>query len=432
MLGWSLGGLAAVSGAWASLRLGAEGDPEAGSWWRSKEDVARAKALTRNAALSAFADLAQAQRLLDEALRADPSHVPARLVRACCHMQHAQWESARDALAHPQLRETLEAQLLLDLTTRRPQAPDWHHAFLASWQALGKPDFHTSPLLPEPFAFNLVLIDALPSGDRVAPELCLPLTILNPPLVEFHRQEVLGQVRASDSICLLVALREQLLALAETHPSRGLLFPEVESRLARLSASAPRTLQLALLSFLGDVSASTPFTHQDLEALEAFVDLPDWKQTSNDSLFQEMRALFTEALDAPGHHAWLVASSAQGLHLAQVLLGRAGVSRPHLIEDDRRWMGKLLWEVGARLRAQPSHRELDMGLRLQILGSELTGHSDTRTECLSAWVELGHWEKAAQQAAYERWPLATLQEESCAARAHQEHAWLRAFASPPP
>lgn len=65
---------------------------------------------------------------------------------------------------------------------------------------------------------------------------------------------------------------------------------------------------------------------------------------------------------------------------------------------------------------------------LQVLGSELTGHSETRVEGLALWVELGRWEKALERAAFYRWPLSSLQEESCEPRARDEHAWMRAFA----
>jgi hypothetical protein len=88
----------------------------------------------------------------------------------------------------------------------------------------------------------------------------------------------------------------------------------------------------------------------------------------------------------------------------------------------------LLYAVGARLREQPSRLELEMGLRLQMSGSELMQHVPTREECIAAWVQLGHWEDAVKKAAYDRWPLAPLREESCAHRARNELAWMQAFA----
>jgi hypothetical protein len=141
-----------------------------------------------------------------------------------------------------------------------------------------------------------------------------------------------------------------------------------------------------------------------------------------------MRAIFDGLLLAPGHHAWLMASLSQGVFLGARLMHRARASKAHLTEDEQRWMGRLLWEVGARLREQHSDQELDMGLRLQMFGSELTQHVPSREACIALWGELGRWEDALKQAAYDRWPLASLQEESCEPRARNEHVWLRAFA----
>jgi hypothetical protein len=110
------------------------------------------------------------------------------------------------------------------------------------------------------------------------------------------------------------------------------------------------------------------------------------------------------------------------------LMYRARASKARLTEDEQRWMGRLLWEVGTRLVGQHSNRELDMGLRLQMLGSELTQHVPSREDSIARWVELGRWEVAVKQAAYHRWPLASLQEESQEPRARNERVWMQAFA----
>jgi hypothetical protein len=100
----------------------------------------------------------------------------------------------------------------------------------------------------------------------------------------------------------------------------------------------------------------------------------------------------------------------------------------HFNENERRWMGRLLWEVGARLREQHSRLELERALLLQVYGSELTGHSPTRMESIDLWVELGRWEEALKRSGFKRWPLASLHEESRAPRMRDEHTWLKAFA----
>ena len=162
--------------------------------------------------------------------------------------------------------------------------------------------------------------------------------------------------------------------------------------------------------------------------LERLVELPVWQEPSTAQTFLETREQLSGLVTVPAHHALLVAVYAQGLTLGQTLLGRGYSSKAHLTLDERRWMGRLLWEVGARLRALHSHRALDLALRLQVFGSEQTGHSPTRLDSISLWVELGRWEKALEQAAFHRWPLASLQEESCEVRARDEHAWMKAFA----
>ncbi|MFY0572090.1 hypothetical protein ACN28E_50810 [Archangium lansingense] len=91
-------------------------------------------------------------------------------------------------------------------------------------------------------------------------------------------------------------------------------------------------------------------------------------------------------------------------------------------------MGRLLWEVGARLREQHSRLELERALLLQVYGSELTGHSPTRMESIDLWVELGRWEEALKRSGFKCWPLASLHEEACETRARDEHTWLQAFA----
>jgi hypothetical protein len=205
-----------------------------------------------------------------------------------------------------------------------------------------------------------------------------------------------------------MALREQLYALDAHAPLRQLLLAPVEERLGQLAGSSPGTLQLALVSFLAGSPLEAPFERRDLETLEKLVALPEWKQPSSERFFLVVRALFEGLLLAPGHHAWLMTSLAN--------------------EDEQRWMGRLLWEVGSRLFDQCSDREMDMGLRLQMFGSELTQHVPTRERCIALWVELGRWEDALKQAAYYRWPLASLQDESYAPRARNEQVWMKAFA----
>jgi hypothetical protein len=250
--------------------------------------------------------------------------------------------------------------------------------------------------------------------------------LLPPSLTEPRLEWMLEQVRVCSSVPLLMVLYAQLLALDAQAPLYQRLLPPVVERLGQLAGPVP-TLQLGLISFLAGSAPTAPFTRGDLEALEKLVALPEWKQPSSESFFREMRALLDGLLPAPGHHAWVLTSFAQGVFLGTWLLQRARASKAHLNEDEQRWLGRLLWDAGARLREQRSDLELDMGLRLQKNGSELMQHPQGWEQSLAAWMELGRWEDAVKQAALYRWPLASLQEECCEPRARDELVWMKAF-----
>jgi hypothetical protein len=361
------------------------------------------------------------------ALRADDSYAPAHLVYACWFIEHDRWDLAREDLSHPSLKNTPESRLLLELMERRPRSPDWRHAFFEAWSALGRPDFSKSPLLPEALEDDDILPFVHGGIEQLEEPRRLPLVTVLTKEEESHPEWGLDQVRACASIPLLMALRERLLVLDAREPARQRLLPAVEERLGQLTGSAPPTLQIALRSFLAERPPEALFQRRDLEALEPLVTL-EWKQPTSEHFFREMRERFDGLLLLPGHHAFLLATLAQGVSLGKELQRRARASAAHLNEDERRWMGRLLWEVGARLREQRSRPELERGLLLQMYGSELTGHSPTRMESIDLWVELGRWEEALKRSGFKRWPLASLHEEAREPRARDEHAWLRAFA----
>jgi hypothetical protein len=379
-------------------------------------------------ALGCFSGHPDAGVWLEPIIQSSTPNRPARLLSACLAMERGDENRVRWLLGLSAMRDTPEACLLRELAERRPRAADWRHAFFDAWNALGRPDFRDSALLPQPLEWNLLLAEAGLAWEAATEAQRFPLAVLAPTLAEPRQEWVLAQVRASASVPLLMALREQLYAFEAQAPLRQFLLPSVEERLGQLAGSSPRSLQLALVSFLAGSPLEAPFERRDLEALGKLVELPEWKQPSSEQFFLEMRASFDGLLLAPGHHAWLMASLSQGVFLGTWLVLRARASKAHLTEDEQRWMGRLLWEVGARLREQRSDRELDMGLRLQMFGSELTQHVPSREACIAAWGELGRWEDALKQAAYYRWPLVSLQEESCEPRARNEHLWLRAFA----
>jgi hypothetical protein len=207
-----------------------------------------------------------------------------------------------------------------------------------------------------------------------------------------------------------------------------IVLPAVRERLRELASPTPGSLQLALFSFLDDRPSTQPLQRGDLQELERLLQLPEWKQPSNEPLFQELRARFDGLLYAPGHHAWSLVTTAQAVPLGFALLERVQASRDPLSDDDQRWMGRLLWELGSRLRQQRSHSEMDLGLRMQLTSSELTRFVPNKEEAVNRWVELGIWEKAVRRAGCYRWPLPSLQEEFSAVKASDEQAWMTAFA----
>ncbi|QRK05988.1 hypothetical protein JQX13_38555 [Archangium violaceum] len=382
--------------------------------------------LTQKAAWFSFAGDSSASLQLDLAIKAAPSYAPARLVSACWFMQEGRWDLVREDLSVSTIKDTPEGRLLRELAERQPRAPDWRHAFFDAWTALGRPDFRKSTLLPVPLEWNHLISTGFTRSPKDE-SWRFPLAVMHPGSLEQDQQWALEQVRVSPSVPLLMALREQLYSFEEQAPLRRFLLSAVEERLGQLAGSSPRTLQLALASFLAGGSLSAPFTRQELETLEKIVSVREWKQPSSEQFFLEMRGL-VGMMFAPGHHALAMATLAQGASLGLSLLGKARASKAHLSEDEQRWMGRLLWDVGARLLEQRSRLEWETGLRLQMFGSELTQHVPSREQCIALWVELGKWEEAVKQAAYYRWPLAPLVEESCAPRARDELVWMQAFA----
>lgn len=372
----------------------------------------------------------QAEWRVLELLSRAPSYAPALLLRACLAMERGEWERARKELRAPALEGTPEARLLLELVERRPRAADWRHAFFESWQAMGKPDFRESGLLPARVPTFGLLDDPYQAFRRAGEEQQLLLAVLGMGigLLKANLAWVLEQLAASESLALLLALHAQLSAADVPESLIQELRPVLVKRLAQLTGPSPRTLQLALLPLTQATAATVPFERQELEQLERLVELPVWKQPSSEEVFLETREQLKGVLTAPGHHAWMIAAWAQNTLPCEWLLKRGQVSQEHLTLDEQRWMGRLLWQVGTRLRQERSQVEVEAGLRLQIFGSMLDQHNPSREESMAFWVEVGNLELALEQAALYRWPLASLQEEACEARARNELAWMRAFA----
>ncbi|HYO71185.1 MAG TPA: hypothetical protein VEU33_34405 [Archangium sp.] len=419
-----LGALGLVSAAAVGSQLALDGFDEE----KASADEDPWAALSQQNLWLCFAGHRGAYSFLDQLLQPPIywTNAPVRLIRACLYLEHGSLDAMRRDLRWPEVKHTPEAALLLALAERRSRSPDWRHAFFESWVGLGRPDFSKSPLLPAPVE-DAHIVPLVPDEKMpLAGPQGLPLLTVIPEQDGFLEWGP-GEVRTSDSVPLLMALRERLVLLGAQTPARQQLLPVAQARLSQLTGATPSTLQLALHAFLAERPPESLFQLRDLEALEPLVSL-EWKQPSSELFFQHMRESLKDVLLLPGHHAFLLATWAQAVSLGEELHRRARASAAHLNENERRWMGQLLWEVGTRLREQQSRLELETGLRLQIYGSELTGHSPTRMESIDLWVELGRWEEALKRSGFKRWPLASLHEEACEPRARDEHAFLKAFA----
>ncbi|NMO15516.1 hypothetical protein HPC49_25600 [Pyxidicoccus fallax] len=400
-------------------------------WKRKAEEEARAAPLTQAAAYYLFANHPEAGIHIEKALRESSTYAPALLLRACAELEAGNEAAARSTLAHTSLRDTPEAKLLLELATRRPDSPSVRQAFFDAWKALGHPDFTKSALLPEPLEQDILLADPEASYERANEAQRFALNVLT--LDSCHKKclfEIDGQFMKTTSVPLLVSSHEQVNRGSEWN-LRELMLPSVLYRLRELTGPSPRSLQVALLFFFHALDERRPsalFNRGDLATLEKLLSIPEWKPVSNEQHFREMRALFDGLLDAPGHHAWRMVFLAQGPSLGMKLVRRAQASKDQLTDDEQQWLGRLLWEYGKRVSQERSHVELDLGIRLQRVGSELSRHVPDKEEVVDRWMELVSWEQAMARAGCYRWPLPSLQEDFYAARARDEDSWMKAFA----
>ncbi|QSQ24031.1 hypothetical protein JY651_03365 [Pyxidicoccus parkwayensis] len=420
VLGWSLGLTSLLAG----------GGVAAYNWREERENEAQAAKFTRMAAPFVFAGAPEARAEADWALRFDRRYPPGLFLFACIDLEQGLWKQVRNTLGVHGLKDTPEANLLLELAARRPGASDWRHAFFDAWKALGEPDFSKSPLLPEAMTIGHLLDLPERNWEQASEAQRFALVTLDVSLVKRNADPIwfLKQLRDTSSVPQLMALYTQLTA-ADTDPSiAAVLFDDVEKRLLQLAETSPPTLQLALLRLLKGSTAAMPFQRSELETLEQLATIPKWKEPSNGDFFQETRSLFDGLLRVPGHHAWRCVCLAQGLSLGVLLHQRAEATKTQLSENDQRWMGRMLWDIGARQREQHSLLEMSQGMRLQNFSSELTHHVPDMEKAVNRWVELGIWDEAVQKAACYRWPLPSLQEEAYAARARDEATWMTAFA----
>ncbi len=428
MLLW--GGSGALLG-WAGLACRAPaaskeapGGPSATALKHSR--LATSALLANNRAL--------ARRELDVALKARPSHAPALLLRACLALEEGDVREVEDALAGLKAvePERAEPRLLERLWTHRQrEGTGWRQAFLSAWTELGRPHFRDSPLLLEPAPGEQ---DAAPDvWHRVTSEparLALVLAAATPS--EEQLRWLLARVPHLEDAAFVIAA-DHLLRDSARPTARPEAGPVLRAKLARLAQAHPRSMQLHLLSFLGDTHPDAAFNARDLEALEALAALPDWREHAFAHTFQETRRQLESvgAPEAAGQALGVATLSVtdRGSHL---LRKRAEATRSQLLSGARHRLGRILWGVGARMAEESTLVERMVGLQFMVKGARdmQDGAERARVEAL---VDEAHLILSVEHsAALERWPLPSLHEELLEARVEAEWAHFRGFAGPIP
>jgi hypothetical protein len=245
-------------------------------------------------------------------------------------------------------------------------------------------------------------------------------------LSEEKARWLLQQLPTLDEPALLAAVSDTLSHHTALPPAfRQEATPALRQRLARLVETHPHSMQPRLLLLLVGTEAHTPFSARELEELDALSTLPSWRDTSYTRTFQEARRHLRElGVHTPTERALLVAGRSTGSSSALLLLRRAEATSKQLSEDERRWMGRMLWRIGSHLSESSSYLEHTVGLLLMESGAEDLNDRCGESEASARQDELSASVLASYKAALDRWPLPSLQAEMEEARARHEVNWL--------
>lgn len=383
-------------------------------------------------------DLPLARRQLAEALVQAPLHAPALLLQACTALEAGDIQAAEEALARLESAAPGRAEvgLLQRLLAHRTQPPalGWRAAFLRAWTEVGRPSFSDSPLLlPEPlFSQPRVPVPAEAWEQAPSEPVRLTLVLARPSLPEKSARWLVAQLPALEDAALAQAASAALLQ-AELPPSlEADARAAVHDRLSRLVAASPGVMQPRLLLLWAETSDVGALGEPELEALEAIAVLPTWKSTSFTHTFLEARRNLKEAgLALPGVVAFEAALWSTTYLAPYVLVKRAESTRSQLMPGARHRLGRVLWEMGSRLREQSTVLERMTGLQLMAAGAEDMEDGPERERINGAMSEARAMFHAAAQAALERWPLPSLWDEVAEARARGEWDHIREFAGLP-
>lgn len=396
----------------------------------------RARILTEEAAHALLVgNLSEARQRLEGALIHDPRDVAALLMQACLALEAADAKTAAAALAR--LRELVpgrvEPQFLQRLLEHRTQLPGtgWRHAFLRAWTELGHPGFVDSPLLPE---FDLATQGFAPpdgwkhsSSDTVR----LALVLASSALSEESARWLMTQVPVLEDAAFVQAAAAALLSAELPSTLRGEARAVVHQRLTQLVNASPQEMQPRLVLLWAEAPEESAFTLRELEQLDAIAALPHWKAASFWQTFLKAHGRLRDSgLPYPRMGAYHVASWSNTHGATYVLAKRAEVTRKQLLPGARQRQGHILWKIGSRLSEQSTVMERLVGLQLMEQGAADLGDEAEHERIASLQEAAKALRNAMDMAAIERWPLPSLWEEVAEARARDEWALQREFATP--
>ncbi len=395
--------------------------------------------LTQEAAQAiTVGDFPRARKQLAEALVQAPLHAPALMLQACVALEEGDTQGALEALARlesaaPGRVETALLQRLLAHHTHTPEL-GWRQAFLQAWRELSRPSFMDSPLLlPElasPKARAPIPSDAWEHAPSTPVRLALVLA--SPTLSEQSARWLVGQLPALEDAALVHAACVALLSAQLPPALHEQARAGVRLRLIRLVETSPQVMQPRLLLLWAEAPEWAALSERELEALEVIMALTTWKDTSFTQTFLEARTNLKEAgVSNPGEGGFAVALWSNTHWATFLLMKRAESTRSQLLPAARHRLGRILWNVGARLNQQSTVLERMTGFQLMAAGATDMGDGVERERVRGAMSVASELFNAAAQAGLERWPLPSLWEEVAEARARGEWDHLREFAGLP-
>jgi len=367
------------------------------------------------------------------ALALAPEHPPALLVLACISLEEGNAHETTSILNRlkataPPRKEPLLLEHLLAYRQRVPQST-WLQAFSTAWINAGRPDFEAHHLLTGVAleARDMQAVHAL-WRDSSDMNTRLMLALVSEPMTAEQAHWLLQQVPHLDDVALYLAAFNMLSQerLPATFLAQSL--PILRRRLSQLVEAHPGSMQLRLLSQLADTHEEVPFDTQDLTRLSTLSALPSWRDNALVDTFLAARRIFLKAgLTNAG--SW--ASTVAGLTIADrgsfLLRKRAKATRRGLALRSRHSLGRVLYQVGARIAEESTLLEQTLGLLMMQQGAEDQQDALALSEAGALLEKVHANQRAWRQAAIDRWPLHSLMEETQEATARDELAYLSGF-----